>query len=103
MKSLSRLVLIGAALVMMAVPMTAQAQEYRGYGHPYACGWRHRDITWDRYNLHRQWRDIGRDRFALRQDVANGNWAAARAERADIYRDMRNVRRDRYDLYRDYY
>jgi len=101
MKSLTRLVLAGMALLMLSVPMTAQAQEWRGYG-GYGCGWRHRDIAWDRHNLHRQWRDIGRDRWELRQDYANDNWGAARAERADIQRDLMRVRRQRWDLYRDY-
>lgn len=101
MKSFTRLILTAMALLVLAAPITAQAQEWRrGYG--YGCGWRHRDIAWDRRNLHRQWRDIRHDRYALRQDIANGNWAAAQAERADIQGDLMNVRRQRRDLYRDY-
>ncbi len=101
MKSLTRLVLTAVALLVLAAPLTARAQEWRrGYG--YGCGWRHRDIAWDRHHLHRQWRDIRHDRFELRQDIANGNWAAAQAERADIQGDLMNVRRQRRDLYRDY-
>jgi hypothetical protein len=101
MKSLKRLALGGIALLMLGFPMTAQAQGW-GYRHADGCGWRHRDIAWDRHNLHSQWRDIGRDRFALRQDIANGNWAAARAQRADIAQDYMNVRHQRWDLYHDY-
>ena len=103
MKSLTRWALTGMALLMLAAPITAQAQEWRRPGYGYGCGWRHRDIYQDRRNLRYQWRDIHRDRWALRQDIANGNWAAARAERADIRGDLMNVRRDRRDLYRDYH
>jgi hypothetical protein len=104
MKSLTSWALTGAALLMLTIPMTAQAQELgRGaFRHGYACAWRHRDIAWDRHNLRGQRADIGRDRFALRQDIANGNWGAAQAERDDIRRDFMNVRRQRRDLYRDY-
>ncbi len=95
MKCLTRRALAALALLILTVPMAAQAQERGG------C-WRNRDIAWDRHHLRGQWRDIRRDRFALRQDLANGNWAAARAEREDIQRDFMNVRRQRRDLYRDY-
>jgi hypothetical protein len=103
MKSLTRWALTGMALLMLAAPMTARAQEWRRPGYGYGCGWRHRDITWDRHNLRRQWRDIDRDRWALHRDIANGNWAGAQAERADIAGDLMNVGRDRRDLYRDYH
>lgn len=103
MKSLTRWALTGVAMLMLAAPMTARAQEWRRPGYGYGCGWRHRDMAWDRHNLRHQWRDIGRDRFELRQDIANGNWGAAQAEQADIQGDLMNVRRQRRDLYRDYY
>ncbi|HKD66731.1 MAG TPA: hypothetical protein VKB84_07815 [Candidatus Binataceae bacterium] len=104
MKSLKKLALTGVALLMLAIPMTARAQEWRApYRYRYGCPIVHRDIAWDRHNLRAQWRDIGRDRAALRYDRANGYWGAARAERADIRHDYFNVRRDRYDLRRDYY
>jgi hypothetical protein len=102
MKSLTKWTLTAAALLMLTAPMSAQAYEWSPRGNGYGCGWRHRDIVWDRHHLHRQWRDIGRDRFALRQDIANGDWAAARAQREDIRDDLMNVRRQRRDLYRDY-
>src|SRR5215469_3230219 len=102
MKSLKRVALTAIALLMLAVPMTAQAQVWNNR-HVYGNCWRNRDIVMDRRNLHGEWRDIARDRFALHQDIANGNWAAARAERADIAQDYMNVRRQRWDLNHDYY
>jgi hypothetical protein len=103
MKSLTKWTLTAAALLMLAAAVPAHAYEWGRRGDGYRCGWRHRDIVWDRHNLHRQWRDIGRDRFALRRDIANGDWAAAQAQRGDIREDLMNVRRQRRDLYRDYH
>lgn len=100
MKSLTAWTLAGALLILVA-PMTAQAYEWGArFHHPY--GWRHRDIVNDRRDIHRDWRDVKRDRWALRQDLANRNWGAARAEQADIYRDLGDINKDRRDLYRDY-
>ena len=102
MKSLKKLVLAGVALLMLAaVPMTANAYEFvrPGCGYVYAP---YRSFACDRHNIRVQDRDIGRDRLALRQDLLTHNWAAARAERADIRHDIFNVQRDRYFLYRGY-
>jgi len=93
--------LIAGALLLLIAPMAAQARDcdfYRRY-HP---GWRHYDIYRDRRDLRHDWRDVGRDRFALRRDLANGYWGAARAQRADIGRDLADIRGDRRDVYRDY-
>jgi hypothetical protein len=103
MKSLTAWVLAGT-LAILAVPMAAQAQEWREHrfhrGDGY--GWRYRDIGRDRHDIGGDWRDVAHDRHELREDIENRNWAAARAERADIYRDLRDIHRDRRDLHRDY-
>jgi hypothetical protein len=102
MKSLKKLVLAGVALLMLAaVPMTAHAYEFARpvYAYGYAP---YRSFAWDRHNIHAQFRDIAHDRFALREDLATHNWAAARAERADIRHDLFHVQRDRFFLYRGY-
>jgi hypothetical protein len=99
MKSLTAWVL-AATLMFLAVPMAAQAHEWSA-GNGY--GWRHRDIVHDRHDIRRDWRDVSRDRWELRQDLATGNWGAARAERADIYHDLTDIHRDQRDLYRDYH
>ncbi len=103
MKSLTAWVLAGALLVL-AAPMAAQAHEWREHGlrQGYGYGWRHRDFVRDRHDIRRDWRDIRRDRYELREDIANGNWRAARAERAEFRRDLGDIHRDRWDLYRDY-
>ncbi len=103
MKSLTAWVLAGALLVLSA-PMAAQAHEWREHGvrHAYGYGWRQRDVVRDRHDIHGDWRDVNRDRYQLRGDIANGNWTAARAERADIRRDLGDIHRDRWDLHRDY-
>ena len=102
MKSLIKIAAGAIALLMLAVPLAANAQEWAGPGARAGCRWRHRDIAWDRHNLRAQWRDIHRDRWELQRDLANGNWAAAQAERNDLRRDYLNVRRQRWDLERDY-
>lgn len=99
MKSLTAWILAGT-LMVLAVPMAAQAHEW---GAPWgAYGWRYRDRAHDRHDIHRDWRDVSRDRFEVRQDLATGRWGAARAEQADIYHDLNDIRRDRWDLHRDY-
>lgn len=79
--------LIAGALMMLMVPAAAMAQGpcYDGYRH----------MAW-------QQRDLARDRFQLRRDMAYGNWPAARAERADIRHDEWNLNRERVAQYRDY-
>ena len=99
MKSLTAWILAGT-LMVLAVPMAAQAHEWGAPGGAY--GWRYRDIAHDRHDIHRDWRDVSRDRFEVRQDLATGRWGAARAEQADIYRDLNDIHRDRRDLHRDY-
>lgn len=95
MKSVKGWLVTGATLLMLTVPMAAHAYDWDG-------GWRHRDIARDRYELRGQWRDVHRDRWELNRDRRLGYWGAARAERADIRRDLMNVRRERRDLYYDY-
>jgi hypothetical protein len=102
MKAFRKIAAGAIALLMLAVPLAANAQELGGPGMRAGCGWRHRDIAWDRHKLRSQWRDIHRDRWELQRDLANGNWAAAQAERNDLRRDYMNVRRQRWDLQRDY-
>ncbi len=102
MKSLTRLISAAAALLILSAPIGAQAYEWHWRGGD-ACAWRHRDIGRDRFELHRQWRDIAHDRMRLRREIANGNWPAARAQRADLAQDYMNVHNERRDLYRDYY
>jgi hypothetical protein len=102
MKSFTRIAVASVALLMLALPISAGAQEWGRPGWRHGCGWRHRDIAADHHNLHAQWRDIHRDRFELQRDLANGNWAAAQAERQDLRRDYMNVRRQRWDLHQDY-
>jgi len=49
---------------------------------------------------------VARDRSELRDDLRNGNYAAARAEREDLRNDYRDISRDRQELagdWRDYY
>ena len=48
--------------------------------------------------IRHDWRDIHRDRVALRQDVRDHDWTAARAERRDLRTDYRDLRADRWDL-----
>jgi hypothetical protein len=94
-------IITAAALALMvAVPFTARAQEWRAPA--YACNLRHRDIVWDRHNLHRQMRDIRHDRFELRREVANGNWRAAQGQRNDLRHDYLAAHAQRWDLRRDY-
>src|SRR5579885_921477 len=103
MKSLTTIAAASMALLMLlALPITAWAQEWARPGLRHGCGWRHRDIAADRHNLRAQWREIHRDRFELQRNLANGNWAAARAEREDLRRDYLNVGRQRWDLHQDY-
>ncbi len=104
MKSLTAWVLAGALLVL-AAPMAAQAHEWgeHGYRDRDGYGWRHRDFFRDRRDIRGDWRDVNRDRYELREDIANGYWRAARAERADIRRDLGDIHRDRWDRYSDYY
>jgi hypothetical protein len=101
MKSLRKLAVAGVALLMLAAPIAANAFEWHP-GYRYGCAPYH-SLGWDRHNLHAESRDIHRDRFALRADLASGNWAAARAERADIRHDYFQARRDRFALYHGYY
>jgi hypothetical protein len=100
MKSLTAWVL-GGTLMILAVPMAAQAHEWgdRGYGN----GWRYDDILHDRHDIRQDWRDVSQDRWALRQDLADGRWGAARAERADIYHELADIRTDRHDIFLDKY
>jgi hypothetical protein len=100
MKSLTAWVLAGT-LMILAVPMAAQAHEWGEPGYGY--GWRHRDIVHDRRDIRRDWRDVSQDRWELRQDLADGRWGAARAERADIYHDLADIRSGRRDINRDKY
>lgn len=92
--------LIGGALLMLMAPMAAQARDCH-FHHSY-WGWRHHDIFRDRRDLRADWRDVAHDRQRLRWDIANGDWYAARAQRADITRDLGDIRGDRRDLYHDY-
>lgn len=93
--------LIAGALLMLMVPMVAQAQDCY-FDRAYYSGWGHYDRVRDRRDLRRDWRDVARHHFQLRHDIAYGNWYAARAQRADIARDLADVHGDRWDLYRDY-
>jgi hypothetical protein len=93
--------MIAGALMMLMVPAAAMANDgcYRGYGR---TGWEQRDFGRDRRDLRNDERDVARDRYRLNQDLADGNWRAARAQRADINGDLRDIHRDRIDLHRDY-
>jgi hypothetical protein len=93
--------LIAGALIMLTVPAAAMAYDGCGYGYRPGA-YSYRDIGRDRHNLRYEERDIARDRYRLNQDLAYGNWRAARAQQADINRDINNIRRDRFDLNRDY-
>jgi hypothetical protein len=97
MKLISKGLIAGALLILMA-PMAAQAQDC--YFHrAYYPGVRHYDRYLDRRDLRHDWHDVARDRFQLRRDIATGNWWGARAQRADIARDMADIHLDRYDRY----
>jgi hypothetical protein len=93
--------LIAGALLMLMAPMAAQARDF-DFHRGYCRGWGHYDIYRDRRDIRHDWRDVGRDRFFLHRDLANGNWAAARFQRADIRNDLRDIHGDRWDLYRDH-
>jgi hypothetical protein len=97
MKLISKSLIAGALLMLMA-PMAAQAQDC--YFHrAFYPGVRHYDRFLDRRDLRHDWHDVGRDRFRLHGDLAYGNWYAARAQRADIARDLADIHGDRWDLY----
>jgi hypothetical protein len=100
MKSFTAWVLAGT-LMVLAVPMVAQAHEWGEPGYGY--GWCHGEINHDRRDIRRDWLDVSQDRRELRQDLADGRWGAARAERADIYHDLTDIHRDQRDIYRDRY
>jgi hypothetical protein len=58
-------------------------------------GWR------DRRDIRHDEAKIARDRCELRRDLYNGNYRAARHERAELRHEYRDVNRDRRDLYWD--
>jgi hypothetical protein len=91
---------IAGGLMLLMVPAAAMAQgpcySYRRYA-PGA-----REMRYDRRDIHNEWRDVARDRYQLRQDVAEGRYRAARAQECDIRRDMANIRGDQVALRRDY-
>jgi hypothetical protein len=90
--------LIAGVLLMLIAPVAAQAQPC--YFHrAYYPGVRHYDRFLDRRDLRHDWRDVARDRFQVRRDLAYGNSYAARAQHADIARDLADIRIDRYDLH----
>jgi hypothetical protein len=93
--------LIAGALMMLTVPAAAMAYEGCCCGHR-PDAYSYRDIGRDRRNLRYEERDVARDRYRLNQDLAYGNWRAARAQRADINHDLNNMQRDRFDLNHDY-
>ncbi len=93
--------LIAGALMMITLPAAAMAYDGCCCGHQpgaYSYG----AARYDRRNLRYEEHDFARDRYRLNQDLAYGNWRAARAQRADINRDINNIQQDRFDLNRDY-
>jgi hypothetical protein len=62
-------------------------------------GWRDRDQN--RQDMRYDEAQIARDRRELRRDLCEGNFAAARRERAEIRYRYRDLNRDRRNLYWD--
>ena len=89
---------IAGALMLLMVPAAAMAGScypYRGYD-------RGREARYERRDIHNDWRDVARDRYRLRHDLAEGRYRAARAQQADIRHDMADIRGDQFALRRDY-
>jgi hypothetical protein len=91
MKKLMVAVLVTGALLCGTV--TWAGDYYYGYGyqpHQWNAWQNGRDRRYDH-------RDIWRDRHQAWQDRRAGNWGAWRAQRADLWRDRRDLHRDRWD------
>ncbi len=89
---------IAGALMLLMVPAAAMAGSCYQYG-----GYQHgRVARFERRDVHNDWRDVARDRYRLRQDLAQGRYRAARAQQADIRHDIADIRGDQFALRRDY-
>lgn len=100
MKQFTKTLLAGA-LMMLVVPASAMA--YDGCGWGYRPGaYTYRDFGREQNRLRYERRDLARDRYRMQQELAYGNWRAARAQQADINRDVNQMRWQRYYLAHDY-
>jgi hypothetical protein len=82
-------ILIGTLLIAAMGAGTAMAED----------GWR--DRYRDRQDIRRDQAQIDHDRWELRRDLREGNYAAAARERAEIRARYRDLDRDHRDLYWD--
>ncbi|HLJ27201.1 MAG TPA: hypothetical protein VKY85_10880 [Candidatus Angelobacter sp.] len=82
-------VLMGTLLIGVMGMGTALAQD--GWGDRYR----------DRQDIRRDQAKIEHDRWELRRDLREGNYAAAAHERAEIRSRYRDLNHDRRDLYWD--
>ena len=86
--------LIAGALMMLMLPAGAMAYDGCGYG--YRPGYVYRDRGFERQQLRYEQADLARDRYRLNQDLAYGNWRSARAQRADMNRDLNRMQWQRF-------
>ena len=100
MKAFTKTLIAGAMILLMA----PAAMAYDGCRWGYRpSGYVYNDMARDRHRIWREENDIARDRYRLNQELAYGNWRAARAQQADINRDLYRLHENRRDLAHDYY